>query len=80
MKQETKEAIDRYVNEHLRTGGFLSAVLRNDLFAAARIADNENCRDLGEIVNYVWEHVPVGARGSVQAIEDWINQEVDARR
>ena len=44
----TKAALDRYVNDRLLPGGFLTAVLSNDLFGAVGSADSENLAALPE--------------------------------
>ena len=42
IPEHTKGALDRYVDHGLEPGGFLTAVLTNDLFGAVARADSEN--------------------------------------
>lgn len=69
----TKEALDRYEEQHLRPGGFLTAVLEGDLFGAVARADDTNLAALAPLVVYVYSevHAPTGYRGCV---EKWCNQ------
>lgn len=63
-------SIARYVRERVPTGGFLHAVLANDLYEAAARADTENRRNLGEIALFVLHNVPTSACGSYERVRD----------
>jgi hypothetical protein len=69
--EHTKQSIDDYVERGYRPGGFLTAVLCNDLNDAVAKADEENARELASIVRYVYNTVPVAATGSLDAITAW---------
>ena len=68
----TKAALDRYVNDRLLPGGFLTAVLSNDLFGAVGSADSENLAALPEIVRYVYNELPANSWGSKDKIWRWV--------
>lgn len=72
MNAEIKEAIDRYTKFGLQPGGFIEAVLGNDLMSTFSRADENNLADLKEIVAYIREDVPIGARGTIQKVSQWI--------
>lgn len=72
------ESLDAYVGERRPTGGFLQAVLENDLISAAAYADAENFRALGDIALYVFHNVPSVCRGSRERVRAWLNGEEDA--
>ena len=72
MKTETKESLDRYVNRGIPTGQFLRAVLCNNLVGAFSFGDDENLRDLHQIVMYVANQLPLQCWGSTQMVDDWI--------
>lgn len=64
----TKQTIDDYVAHGLKPGGFVTAVLANDLMEAFGKADLENRRAMFSIVEYVHNHVPYGLTGSYGAV------------
>lgn len=72
MKQTTKESIDKYKHYGLPPGHFLEAVLSNDLSGALFHADVDNASELREIVRYINDTMPVGARGCSGSVRGWI--------
>lgn len=71
----TREALEYYVNEGLRPGNFLYAVLCNDLREAVAYADPYNYRNIGDIVNYIYHHLPSECWGSPKKVQAWLNKE-----
>lgn len=69
-----RESIDAYVADGRPTGGFLRAVLENDLVGAVTRADAINIALLPHIVMYVANHVPTAATGNPQRVEAWIER------
>jgi hypothetical protein len=61
----------RYVLERIPTGGFLEAVLANDLSQAVGRADSESVLYLVPLTLIVHNYVPGGARRDL--ISEWIN-------
>lgn len=72
MKPSTFDAINRYVNQHIPTGDFLYAVLTNNLKESFAQADDENGRDLKEIVNYCYWEIPSECWGSPEKVRVWL--------
>lgn len=72
MKEKTKQAIDRYAEHHTPTGSFLKAVLENDLAAAVGRADEDNLRDIKEIVQYVYWEIPSPCWGNPEKVKKWL--------
>ena len=72
MKQSVKRVLDRYDKDRIPTGGFLRAVLANDLLDAIARGDTENLRDLCEIVCYISVELPVESYGSYKAVAEWL--------
>jgi hypothetical protein len=68
----TIDAINGYVNEGRSVGGFLWAVLSNDLQGAVGRADLENLDALVAIVRYVYNEIPADAWGSEEKVKQWI--------
>ena len=73
------EALENYLMHGLQPGGFLTAVLANDLRLAAGRADHWNKDRLPEIVTEVFQKVPDAALYSYNAVRDWC-RDVDGRR
>jgi hypothetical protein len=64
--------LDRYVLNHIPTGGFLEAVLSNDLKEACARADSQNRYLLFEIVSYLYNEVPSACWGSPEKVQKWL--------
>ena len=75
------DGLDRWAKEGTPPGGFLMAVLKNDLCDAVGRADGEALMALRKIVTYANCQLPDACWGSKQAYEDWRNPEaVKARK
>lgn len=69
IPQRTLNKILRYVELRESPGGFLTAVLSNDLQLAVALADAENLRALKPICQYVFNQVPASVWGDTQTVE-----------
>ncbi len=65
------ESLRRYAVNHVPTGGFLAAVLRNDLFEAVGRADHVNQHFLPAICQYIFNCLPLACWGSAEKVEAW---------
>lgn len=63
--------IDRYLEHGYQPGGFLSAVLENDLIAAFERADDQSKEALGSLVTYLYNYIPMAAWGSPERVIAW---------
>ena len=63
-----REAIDQFVWHGTPTGGFVRAVLSNDLMGAVVRADPDSLSSIGLICQYVYNAVPSGCHGSSEAV------------
>ena len=72
IPSHTKAVIDRYVRDHCPTGGFLYAVLTNDLFEAVARADEYNRECLSDICEYIQTHIPSIAWGNPEKVRQWL--------
>ena len=68
------ESLDRYVDHRVPTGGFLNAVLENDLREAFSRADFINRYCLFEIVSYCWNEIPAICWGSYGKVDEWLKR------
>ncbi len=65
------EAITAYVETGRSVGGFLTAVLSNELLQAVERADEENTAALVGWVQFLYNYAPGSCWGSPTAVEDW---------
>lgn len=69
----TLDALKRYVEHGIPPGGFLIAVLSNDLKRAFSRADDINIANMYAIVKYIYNNIPSKAWGSPERVSEWIN-------
>ena len=70
-----KLAIDAYVNDRRPVGGFLTAVLSNNLKESFAMADEDNRAHLYDIVRYCHNEIPFVCWGSPQKVKAWLQRE-----
>lgn len=73
-------AIKRYIDDGLYPGGFLSAVLENDLKGAVAQADHLNLKALPDYVKWLYNYAPMGCWGYKGVVSDWIAYVNDTKR
>lgn len=69
---QTMDSLYDYVDHHGQPGGFLMAVLSNNLFQAVNRADSGNVAALPELVSFIHSHVPTVCYGSPDAVKLWL--------
>ncbi len=79
IKPEIIAAIRNHADHGQPCGHFVTAVLCNDLKESIGRADDENLRDLIEIVQYCWNEIPSGCWGSPDAVRTWIRDKESQR-
>ena len=72
IKPSTYLTLKRYAENRIPTGGFLKAVLSNDLFEAVGRADWDNRKSLHEICSHIYNNLPAGCWGSEAIVETWL--------
>jgi hypothetical protein len=75
---EIRSSLAAYAEAGLMPGGFLQAVLANDLMDAVARADSFNIEMLPVIATYVREHMPPASWGSRAAVDEWVRRRVPA--
>lgn len=70
----TAEALERYLFDGLEPGGFLSAVLANDLHRASQNADQVNMDYIGYIARWLVHYAPANSYGSYATILQWCSE------
>lgn len=66
------EGLLAYVIERCPPGGFLWAVLSNDLQGAVGRADDENIRNIPAIVNWLYNEAPAACWGGHAQVARWL--------
>lgn len=69
----TRQALNDWVCEGFWPGGFLTAVLCNDLQAAVARADSMNIQALKEICTFVYNRMPAKSWGNAEIMRQWAN-------
>lgn len=72
------EGLQRYAEHRIPAGGFLTAVLENNLKEAVQRADLQSQRSLTAIVMYCNNYLPRGSWGSPAAVRAWLASDIDA--
>jgi hypothetical protein len=73
VPEHTRGALLRYRDKGYDPGGFMTAVLTNDLMGAISRADRENARALIEICRWVYMRMPRASWGDDDTVDQWIN-------
>lgn len=67
-----QSAMQLYIERAIPPGGFLTAVLSNDLRGACARADDINRHELFAIVSWLYNNAPTPCWGSPERVEKWL--------
>jgi len=73
IREEMKAALDRYAEDGVPLGDFLTSLLANDLMGARGRADDGNRRDMDQLCMYVYNEMPSTCHGSYEIVKAWID-------
>lgn len=73
IRPEMKAALDRYAEQGVPLGDFLTALLANDLMETLGRADDGNQRDINQLCMYVYNEMPSFCHGSYEIVQGWID-------
>lgn len=73
VPEHLRGGLDRYITKGIPTGGFLRAVLSNDLAGAIRNGDDESIGHLRGIYQFLYWNVPASCFGDDESVHDWIS-------
>ena len=74
-----QDGVDRYINQGIPPGSFLTALFCNDLKEAYRRADDANTAAMREWVRFMINDMPSIAQGSPDKVQEWIAMHEKAR-
>lgn len=71
LPKHLQDSMERYIEDGIRSGGFLTAVLSNDLKGAVNVADSGNIKLLPDIVIWLYNEVPQECWGHEENVQNW---------
>lgn len=74
LPESLRGGMRRYMENGVETGGFLKAVLENDLKAAVSRADVFNQSQIANIVGWLFNEAPVNSWGSPVDVIKWMKR------
>lgn len=74
IRQDVIDSLDRYIKHGIEPGGFLQAVLANDLMESFGRADIGNREDLFKICSYIYNELPSNSHGSYDLYNRWLSK------
>jgi hypothetical protein len=75
IPRRVRAALDAHVHDRRPSGGFVTALLENNLSLAFMQADDYSRAAMLEIVLYLWDELPADSWGSAEHVRRWIGQE-----
>ena len=76
---DCQEAIFNYLVYGWEPGGFLTAVMANDLYRAATVSDIANVNNLAYVAKFVVYALPQACYGNYDQIKNWLQLTDQAR-
>lgn len=73
------EGLRAYVLDGIEPGGFLCAVIANDLRRACELADPDSLRNLPAFVSFLYSHAPASCWGSYERLIRWVERGTQMR-
>lgn len=74
IKESTIQTLIDYVSHRVRPGGFVTALLANDLINAVGRADRENLQALPAICTYIYNELPYTCWGSYETVGKYLKE------
>ncbi len=74
IRPDIIESILDYVRERVPPGDFLRAVLENNLKESFQRADEDNIRNMFEIVQFIYNEIPASCWGSPEKVKEWLRE------
>lgn len=72
VPEHMRAGLVAYVEQRAPVGGFLTAVITNDLKEAVGRADGDNICQLPAFVNFFYNHAPSPCWGSKKRMDAWL--------
>jgi len=79
IPEHTIWTINQYIEIGQPPGDFVQALMEDRLVASFGSADEKNIAAMFEIADYLYNHVPLPARGSAEKVTAWLERHASAR-
>ena len=73
IPERMRESLRLYVEDRIKPGSFLTAVIVNNLEEAVAFADGENMPNIPAYVNFFYNHTPSSCWGSPVKMKKWLD-------
>jgi len=74
LPEHIRKAVKAYVEDRIQPGGFLTAVIQNNLVESFKRADHINIKRMSDIVEFFYNEVPSACWGSSEKMKKWLNK------
>jgi len=74
VPEHLRDGLALYIMHGYQPGGFLTAVLENDLFQAVNRGDDDSQAGLVGLVGYLYNEAPARCHGSPDRVTAWMQQ------
>jgi hypothetical protein len=74
LEPALRTGIVYYVTRGYEVGGFLTAVLENNLSAAVATADERSLAQLKHLMLFLWNEMPANCFGSKEKVKAWVRK------
>ena len=75
VEERFLESLNAYASKRRPTGGFLRAVLENDLMEAMGRGDDDALENLSAICMHIYNNMPASCHGSKERVATWLKGE-----
>jgi hypothetical protein len=73
IPQNMIDSLNKYETEHKETGGFLNAILENNLKETVYKADDNNKKIIPVYIHYIDNNLPAQSWGSKKKVDNWLS-------
>lgn len=73
ISYDTLYTVKVYVEQGVQTGGFLEAVLSNNLSESIARADHQSLKDLKSTLQLIYNYTPASCWGSKEKVKEWLD-------
>jgi hypothetical protein len=74
LPEHMRDAMRLYIEHRVPPGGFLTAVLSNDLMEACGRADHINLERLPDFCRFLYNYAPGRCYGSPEKVKAWLER------